>query len=267
MAKSFHRMDMLMMMNKQWRLLASFFCLSLLTPAMAAQTPAATPAAQPAATATIPAGLKPFIAKYQVLRSGKVHGDAERYLKPWGQGFELGYKSNISWLIFKDERHERSRFVLKDGRLQPFFYQLKRWGTGSGRHYELNLDWSKRELLTGKEKTPKQVTWNDQWLDQLSYHSQLVVELAAGQTEFNFTVLSRHGDSRTYQYKVTGEELLSLPAGKLKTIRIERVGKNLDKQVVAWVAPELDYLLVKLWQAEDKVEQFDVQLQSYQLIN
>lgn len=254
-----------MMMNKQWRLLASFFYLSLLTPAMAQQTPVVAPAAQPAAAATVTAaGLKPFTAKYQVLRSGKVHGDAERYLKPWGQGFELGYKSNITWLIFKDERHERSRFALKDGRLQPFFYQLKRWGTGPGRHYELNLDWSKHELLTGKEKAPKTVEWNEQWLDQLSYHSQLVLELAAGKTEFSFDVLTRHGDSRSYQYKVTGEELLTLPAGKIKTIRVERVGKDLDKQVVAWVAPELDYLLVKLWQAEDKVEQFDVQLQSYQ---
>lgn len=253
-----------MMMNKQWRLMASFFCLSLLSPASPAQT--ATPVVNTAVSAAVtgPAGLKPFNAKYQVLRSGKVHGSAERYLKPWGQGFELGYKSSISWLIFKDERHERSRFVLKDGRLQPDFYQLKRWGTGSGRHYELNLDWARHELRTGKEKTLKAVEWDPQWLDQLSYHSQLVLELAAGKTDFSFNVLTRHGDSRSYQYKVTGEELLALPAGKLKTIRVERVGKNLDKQVVAWVAPELDYLLVKLWQAEDNVEQFDVQLQSYQ---
>ena len=91
-----------------------------------------------------------------------------------------------------------------------------------------------------------------------------VLELAKGKTEFSFDVVTRHGDPRSYQYKVIGEELLSLPVGQLKAIRIERVGKNLDKQVVAWVAPELDYLLVKLWQAEDKVEQFDVQLQSYQ---
>ncbi len=250
-----------MMMNKQWRLLASFFCLSLLSPVQAQQTAATAPQA---AVSQVSAGLKPFSAKYQVLRSGKVHGEAERYLKPWGQGYELGYKSKISWLIFKDERHERSRFVLKDGHLQPFFYQLKRWGTGPGRHYELNLDWAKQQLLTGKEKEPKTIEWDKQWLDQLSYHSQLVLELAAGKTEFSFDVLTRHGDPRSYQYKVTGEELLSLPAGQLKTVRVERVGKDLDKQVIAWVAPELDYLLVKLWQAEDKVEQFDVQLQSYQ---
>ncbi len=250
------------MMNKQWRLLASFFCLSFALPGLA-QTTAAPKVTSTPATVTA-AGLQPFVAKYQVLRSGKVHGEAERYLKPWGNGFELGYKSSISWLIFKDERHERSRFVLADGRLQPQFYQLKRWGTGPGRHYELNLDWQHKQLRTGKEKTLKPIEWNNQWLDQLSYHSQLVLELAAGKTEFNFTVLSRHGDPRDYQYKVTGEELLSLPYGKVKTIRVERIGKDLDKQVIAWVAPELDYLLVKLWQSEDQVEQFNVQLKTYQ---
>ena len=88
-----------MMMNKLWRLSASFFCLALMFPALANQV---VPEPAQAATAAVitPAGLTPFTAKYQVLRSGKVHGDAERYLKPWGQGFELGYKSNISWLIF-----------------------------------------------------------------------------------------------------------------------------------------------------------------------
>jgi hypothetical protein len=61
--------------------------------------------------------------------------------------------------------------------------------------------------------------------------------------------------------------LLSLPYGKVKTIRIERTGTGADKEVLAWVAPELDYLLVRLWQAEDKVEQFDIQLATFKPSN
>lgn len=242
-----------MTMNKQWRLTASFFCLTFfLSPAKAQ------PSAQGAA------GLTPYTATYQVLRSGKVHGEAERYLKPYGQGFELGYKSKISWLIFKDERHELSRFNLVQHQLQPFFYQLRRWGTGPGRHYELNLDWTGKQLKVGKEKTVKALTFDQQYLDALSYHSQLVLELSQGKKDFQFAVLTRNGDVRQYQYKVTGQELLSVPAGKIDTIRIERVGDKQDKQVIAWVAPQLDYVLVKLWQAEDNVEQFDIQLVNYQ---
>jgi len=253
----------MMTKNRQWRLTASFFCLTmLLTPladAMVAQPNDSATAITPA-----PAGLTPYTATYQVLRSGKVHGEAERYLTPYGRGYELGYKSKISWLIFKDERHELSRFNLEHGQLQPFFYQLRRWGTGPGRHYELNLDWQAKTLTVGKEKALKPLAFDKAYLDALSYHSQLVLQLAAGQQDFKFDVLSRHGDARQYHYQVTGKELLSVPAGKIDTIRIERVGDKQDKQVIAWVAPQLNYVLVKLWQAEDNVEQFDIQLVKYQ---
>ena len=215
-----------------------------------------------ASAETVP--LSSFNADYIVYRAGKKHGEANRYLKTTEQGYQLGYSSDISWLIFEDKRSEQSFFTIKEGRIQPSRYVMQRTGSGPNRYYELNLNWDSKELRVEKSKKIKAIQWNEQWLDQLSYHSQLVLELAAGKTEFSFDVLTRHGDSRSYQYKVTGEELLTLPAGKIKTIRVERVGKDLDKQVVAWVAPELDYLLVKLWQAEDKVEQFDVQLQSYQ---
>jgi hypothetical protein len=266
MAKSFHLTDMPMMKkNKQWRLVASFFCLNLLFSACSfAGQPTLEPVTAAKQHAIAPAGLTPFNARYQVLRSGKVHGEAERYIKPYGRGYELGYRSKINWLIFKDERHELSRFNLVDGHLQPFFYQLRRWGTGPGRHYELNLDWTTKQLQIGKDKATKPLQTDTRWLDALSYHSLLVLELATGKKEFSFQVLGRNGDSRLYHYKATAEELLAVPAGKIKTIRIERVSDKQGKQVIAWVAPELDYMLVRLWQAEDNVEQFDIQLASYQ---
>ena len=54
--------------------------------------------------------------------------------------------------------------------------------------------------------------------------------------------------------------MLALPYGNTKTLRIVRTEQNSNKQIYAWVAPELDYMLVRLWSGEDNVEQFDVQL-------
>ena len=137
---------------------------------------------------------------------------------------------------------------------------MQRSGSGPNRYYELNLNWQTKELRVEKSKKLKAITWNEQWLDPLSYHAQLTLDLKAEKTEFSYKVLNRNGDERKYSYKATGEEWLSLPYGKIKTIRIERTDAGPDKQVLAWVAPELDYLLVRLWQAEDNVEQFDIQL-------
>lgn len=240
-------MQMTRMMNK-WRLSASFFL--LFSSLLAAEEPRAPLSVQ----------FSPFEASYHVLRSDKKHGEAKRYLKSSEQGYELGYSSDISWLIFTDKRSEQSFFSVKDGRIQPSRYVMKRSGSGPNRYYELNLNWENKELRVEKSKKIKTVQWNEQWLDPLSYHSQLALDLQAGKTEFEYQVLNRHGEERKYSFKVAGEEWLSLPYGKVRAIRIERTGTGPDKQVLAWVAPELDYLLVRLWQAEDKVEQFDIQL-------
>ena len=235
------------MMNK-WCLSASFFL--LFSSLLSAEEPAVAPSHQ----------ISTFEASYNVLRSGKKHGEAKRYVKTTEQGYELGYSSDISWLIFTDKRSEQSFFSIKDGRIQPSRYVMQRTGSGPNRYYELNLNWDTKELRVEKAKKLKTVQWNEQWLDPLSYHSQLALDLKAGKTEFVYQVLNRHGEERKYSFKVAGEEWLSLPYGKVKAIRIERTGTGPDKQVLAWVAPELDYLLVRLWQAEDKVEQFDIQL-------
>jgi hypothetical protein len=272
MARFYQTMDMPTMMITtihKWRLMASFFCLAIPQLVAAQNTEIATevptkPVA-PIATGTDAAvGFKPFEATYQILRSGKKHGEASRYLKQDGAGYELGYNSKISWLVFKDERKERSRFVIEQGRIKPSHYLMQRSGTGPSRHYELSLDWAQKQLKTEKKQVVKQTPWNDQWLDMLSFHGQIVLDIQQGKTDFVYDVLNRHGENRTYKYKVATEEWLSLPYGKVKAIRIERYGQGPDKQVYAWLAPELDYLLVRLWQSEDDVEQFDVQLSQYQ---
>ena len=272
MARFYQTMDMPTMMITtihKWRLMASFFCLAIpqvfaASPTAVTTDATATAKVPVAASADITVGFKPFMASYQILRSGKKHGEASRYLKRDGIGYELGYSSKISWLVFKDERKERSRFVIEQGRIKPSHYLMQRSGTGPSRHYELSLDWAQKQLKTEKTQVVKQVPWNDQWLDMLSFHGQIVLDIQQGKTDFVYDVLNRHGENRSYKYKVTTEEWLSLPYGKVKAIRLERYGQGPDKQVYAWLAPELDYLLVRLWQSEDDVEQFDVQLSQYQ---
>ncbi|WP_445425088.1 DUF3108 domain-containing protein [Alishewanella sp. HL-SH06] len=205
-----------------------------------------------------------FNADYLVYRGGKSHGTAKRYLHKKDSHYEMGYSSDITWLVFSDKRSETSTFTLEQGRLKPSHYKMIRTGTGSNRHYELRLDWQKQQLFTGKKPTLKAIDWQEDWLDPLSYHQQLVLDLRAGKTDFTYQVLNRDGNNKVYHYQVVTEEALALPFGTVRALRIARVEENSDKQVLAWVAPELDYMLVRLWRGEDNVEQFDVQLQKVQ---
>ena len=247
--------------NFKWRLLASLLLTSLLTHSgiTYAQT------APDPQTAEQSAQFRQFSADYLVYRAGKKHGEANRYLKFKNDRYQMGYSSDISWLIFSDKRQETSEFVVNNDKVQPLNYVMKRRGTGPSRHYELHLDPAKEQLTVGKSKEVKQGSWQNDWLDPLSYHQQLVIDLRAGKTEFFYEVLNRNGNSKTYHYKVVMEEPLALPYGTVRTLRIARMDDP-EKQVYAWVAPELDYMLVRLWRGEDNVEQFDVQLHKLEFI-
>jgi hypothetical protein len=59
---------------------------------------------------------------------------------------------------------------------------------------------------------------------------------------------------------VVDHETLVLPYGTVKTIKVERIYENSERQTIAWFAPELDYALVRIWKGKSGVEQFDIQL-------
>ncbi len=244
----------------KWRLLASLLYTSLLAHCGISH---AESASTPVDTGT---EFRQFNAEYLVYRAGKKHGEAKRFLKFNDNRYQMGYSSDISWLIFSDKRQETSEFTVGDQQIQPLHYVMKRQGTGPSRHYELQLDPANKQIQVGKKREVIANSWQDNWLDPLSYHQQLVLDLRAGKTEFFYDVLNRNGNSKTYHYKVVMEEPLALPYGTVRTLRIARMDDP-EKQVYAWVAPELDYMLVRLWRGEDNVEQFDVQLHKLEFIS
>jgi len=242
------------MMSMKWRSKASFFFSICLCSTAFLSGTALQAATEPRLQLT------PFEAQYIVYRGGKKHGEAKRYLTEQDGIYELGYSSNISWLVFRDRRSEVSRFLLEQQHVKPLSYLMTRSGTGSSRHYELHLNQQQQQLFVGKEQRLKADSWQPQWLDPLSFHQQLALDVKAGKTEFSYEVLNRNGNSKTYYYRVVTEEPLALPYGTIRAIRVARVDDDPKKQVLAWLAPELDYMLVRIWHGEDNVEQFDVQL-------
>jgi len=82
------------------------------------------------------------------------------------------------------------------------------------------------------------------------------------QTRYIYPVINTSGSIKEYDYQYDGEEELILPYGLIKTIRFKREVKEKERITYAWFAPELDYLLVKLYQMKGRTEQFEAQLSS-----
>ena len=73
-------------------------------------------------------------------------------------------------------------------------------------------------------------------------------------------MISTRGSIKNYEYQYDGEEELMLPYGLVKTIRLKREIVEKKRITYAWFAPELNYLLVKLYQVKAGAEQFEAQL-------
>jgi hypothetical protein len=212
--------------------------------------------------------VKPYIAKYKLFRSGKEHGTAERELSVLNNQYQLRYKSSIKWMIFSDERFETSTFLVQNNQVKPLNYKMERKGTGPDRSYSVTFDRDNRKILSNKKRKkrrksrlPGATKWSDTWLDPISYQQQLNLDLRSGKKVFNYSFINRKGVESEYQFVASGEELLMLPYGKVKTVKVERIyDEDSDRQTIAWFAPELDYALVRIWKGKSGVEQFDIQL-------
>ncbi|NRA54889.1 MAG: DUF3108 domain-containing protein [Gammaproteobacteria bacterium] len=209
------------------------------------------------AETTTDTAFKPFKANYKVFRKGSELGEAYRQLTTIDGQYLLETDSQISWLFLSDSRHERSTFKLNQNKIVPLAYNYKRTGTGRDRHTKLSFDQNKIVSLY-KSKT-REFTAQPDILDPQLYQLAMQQQLIAGDKEFEYPIIHR-GKEVTYKFKVVATEELSLPYGKINAIKIERIRESSRRKTLLWVAPSLNYTMVKLTQFKEGKEQADLQL-------
>jgi len=212
--------------------------------------------------------LKPFTAKYSILHKSKKVGEGTRKLTYLDDDtIEYSYKSDISWLIFSDTRSEISTLKYHDDVLTPLKYEYIREGTGRDKHYLWTFDAANNSASNIKKKKTVNVDFSQPLQDTLSYHLQHRLKMIEhpNQKQFVYPVIKTSGKVKNYVYQYDGEEELMLPYGLIKTIRLKRELIEKKRITYAWFAPELDYLLVKLYQVKGGTEQFEAQLTSLKI--
>lgn len=208
--------------------------------------------------------LTPYRAEYEVSRNGSIQGTALRELtKNADNTYILTYQSDIEWMIFSDERNERSKFKIENNQAIPLEYSMSRKGTGPDKQYNLIFDQTKQQIIASKKKQPLKVEWKSEQKDLLTYQFQLRQDLKAGKTSFSYPIIDKNGSQRNYDFEIDGKETITLPIGNVETIRVKRLYDNDKRQATAWFAPEYDYLLVKMYKGKEGIEQFQVQLKQY----
>lgn len=216
--------------------------------------------------------VQPFIATYSILHKSDPVGTSTRTLKKLVDGnFEYSYHSKIKWLIFSDKRRETSILKVDDNKVIPISYLYKRKGTGRDKSYHWSFDHNESTATNIKDNRTIKLDITNGLQDKLSYHLQHRINLIkayetpdtediAKKNSFSYSVVSTSGSIKDYVYQNDGEEELVLPYGLIKTVRFKREVLEKKRVTYAWFAPELDFLLVKLYQVKAGVEQFEAQL-------
>lgn len=94
------------------------------------------------------------------------------------------------------------------------------------------------------------VDWEPGVYDLLSLRLVLAHDLARGALQDVYRVVDDRGRIEPVDVELTGRERLSTALGELDTVRLEYHNSRQDRRYKLWIAPELDFALVRIEQHE-----------------
>lgn len=192
------------------------------------------------------AALTPYEATYTTVYKD-IHMEGSRSLRRQDDGqFILSSSAKKIWASLS----EQSVFTLVDNRIRVDKYDMSSSVLGIKREYHSMYDWKKGNArITGSANVI--LPLDRQPLDLLSYQLALSCDLEQGQQQVSYPVIAKKR-IKDYSFKVQGKETLNTELGELETLIVDRLRKNSQRSTRIWIAPELNYLLVKMEQFEAK---------------
>lgn len=161
--------------------------------------------------------------------------------------------------------YEQSEFQLRDHNVVVSRYTYKRGGFASKKNIEQLFQWDKGNLHVTENGKSRDVAIKPPLFDKLNYTEAVRLQLlSAGQLPKNISVAfaDRH-HLKQYDFVVGAQEDIEVPAGKMRAVKLERHVPEDNKHTIIWVAPALDYLLIKLEQTDDG-DKYELHLKKYE---
>lgn len=145
---------------------------------------------------------------------------------------------------------ESSVFTWQGCQATPLAYRYEFRGYGIDRKLWLDFDHARRIVTGESRRGPVSFELPAGATDDLSLSFTARCQLLQGSREAVFPVATTTG-IKEFRYRLDGNETLGTGLGKLETIRIVRVRDGGSKRrSTLWIAPSLDYMLVKVEHVE-----------------
>jgi len=201
----------------------------------------------------LPAFSQGYEAKYDMIWSVgiKLEAEAIETLKQNGDRFEMVLDANAS--IGAANETTNLLFNNENG-WKPLNYNYTQsiLGRTTGRNFRFN--WNKKSLASLHEPERAEITIPDDTVDPLGFRLQLAHLLRNGKP-LPETITMLDGNDIKARSVVSGEvETLDIPYGQIKAQKFTLTDDNPDpkRKFEFWLAPSLDYQLVKLEKRDNK---------------
>lgn len=194
------------------------------------------------------ATLVEFEASYRAEHSGMRVGKLRMRLRRDGELWQLESETDPAGVLaFFDSAHVREISVIEivGDTWRPLTYRYE--GGDADKNVSTNFDWARGELQTRRGDKSLNRTLPADAFDSLSILLAIGERLRTGATEIELSLVNK-GRVRAKTYSLELQESLALAVGEVQTLRVREVRDSDKRYTMAWYAPALRFLPVKIEQ-------------------
>jgi len=163
---------------------------------------------------------KNFIAKYEEVSRFKLDEN----------GYPIPIENYFEGRLFGVKRKEMTRFD---------------WDTGTA-------TWNRKEDVRSAELEPGMV-------DRILYQILVPVDAQKGTEIASYSFINR-GAVKTYDFERLGTEIINLDGSDIEAVKMRRIDDKKEKETTLWLAPEMNYELVKIHHHDDDGADYELEL-------
>lgn len=192
--------------------------------------------------------LKAYTAELELTYNGKLQSRPIAKLEALGNDrFRYTLKARgdkgLAWLA-RAEDTEIGEFHWNQGKPQSLVFTRKLKYIGKKEYWKADFDWQSMQVSIRHNDETFALKLKPGTLDPITFLFSMQEAAANGETKFNFPFLDKD-EIELKNYKLSSKENLQTAFGCLPTIKIERIYKKPNKFQYHWLAPDLNYLVVR----------------------
>lgn len=213
------------------------------------------------------AELQQFTADYEIfygdIRLGKAN---YRLTHAGGNQYHFDFASELSVLIFSDERVVRSEISLDDWHLRPNYYSHDRTGTGRDYLEEIHFDPADNVIRTTYLKENREYPYENDVVDGLTVQLQLMLDLQHGIERPKYKIIDANR-IREREFSFAGEETIQLEGVDYPSVIYQVVRDNNKRKTQMWFSTERNFLPIQMVHYSKGKKKFNAHLVNYKEIN